>query len=89
MLSPVLILFVVFFQQKFSYTRKWINKQFGERATHCIAVANAWGADGFPREEKIAKEWWRRGESNPRPKSATDRSLHAYLNSVCDPALAG
>jgi len=33
--------------------------------------------------------WWRRGELNPRPKSATDRSLHAYLNSVCDPALAG
>src|SRR5580704_5602252 len=33
--------------------------------------------------------WWRRGESNPRPKSATTRSLHAYLNSVCDPALAG
>lgn len=23
------------------------------------------------------KEWWRRGESNPRPKSATARSLHA------------
>src|SRR5260370_38498264 len=21
--------------------------------------------------------WWRRGESNPRPKSATTRSLHA------------
>ena len=30
-----------------------------------------------------AKEWWRRGESNPRPKSATPRSLHAYLSSVC------
>src|SRR6266852_2745370 len=28
------------------------------------------------------KEWWRRGESNPRPKSATPRSLHAYLSSV-------
>src|SRR5216684_363019 len=26
--------------------------------------------------------WWRRGESNPRPKSATPRSLHAYLSSV-------
>jgi hypothetical protein len=24
-----------------------------------------------------AKEWWRRGESNPRPKSAATRSLHA------------
>jgi len=23
--------------------------------------------------------WWRRGESNPRPKSLTVRSLHAYL----------
>jgi hypothetical protein len=27
--------------------------------------------------------WWRRGELNPRPKSATPRSLHAYLSSVC------
>ena len=27
-------------------------------------------------------KWWRRGESNPRPKSATPRSLHAYLSSV-------
>jgi hypothetical protein len=26
--------------------------------------------------------WWRRGESNPRPKSATPRSLHAYLSSI-------
>jgi hypothetical protein len=32
---------------------------------------------------KRAKEKWRRGESNPRPKSATPRSLHAYLSSVC------
>src|SRR6266851_730590 len=23
------------------------------------------------------RKWWRRGESNPRPKSATTRSLHA------------
>ena len=23
--------------------------------------------------------WWRRGESNPRPKSLTVRRLHAYL----------
>jgi len=28
------------------------------------------------------EEWWRRGESNPRPKSATPRSLHAYLSSL-------
>jgi len=26
--------------------------------------------------------WWRRGESNPRPKSAAPRSLHAYLSSI-------
>ncbi len=32
-----------------------------------------------------AKEWWRRGESNPRPKSATTRSLHAYLNWCATP----
>jgi hypothetical protein len=28
------------------------------------------------------ERWWRRGELNPRPKSATPRSLHAYLSSV-------
>ena len=30
---------------------------------------------------QITQFWWRRGESNPRPKSATPRSLHAYLSS--------
>src|SRR6266403_763944 len=41
----------------------------------------------FFRNQLITKrlEFWRRGESNPRPKSAATRSLHAYLNSVCDP----
>src|SRR6266851_4944598 len=24
----------------------------------------------------LRRKWWRRGESNPRPKSATTRSLH-------------
>jgi len=32
---------------------------------------------------------WRRGESNPRPKSATPRSLHAYLSSLGSPAALG
>jgi hypothetical protein len=45
-------------------------------------------AGGSPVKRETWK-WWRRGESNPRPKSATDRSLHAYLNSVCDPAREG
>jgi hypothetical protein len=30
----------------------------------------------------LTKIWWRRGELNPRPKSATPRSLHAYLSSI-------
>jgi hypothetical protein len=30
----------------------------------------------------LAVKWWRRGELNPRPKSATPRSLHAYLSSM-------
>jgi Phage integrase family len=33
--------------------------------------------------------WWRRGELNPRPKSATPRSLHAYLSSFGSPAALG
>jgi len=37
------------------------------------------GKLGAPYPRRI---WWRRGESNPRPKSATPRSLHAYLSSV-------
>src|SRR5208282_370628 len=28
------------------------------------------------------RSWWRRGESNPRPKSLTVRSLHAYPSSL-------
>ena len=56
----------------------------------CIAIEQMNGNAAVSLQTgKFAKEWWRRGESNPRPKSATDRSLHAYLNSVCDPALAG
>jgi len=30
------------------------------------------------------KEWWRRGESNPRPKRLTVRSLHVYPSSLLD-----
>ena len=25
------------------------------------------------------EQWWRRGESNPRPKGFSQRHLHAYL----------
>ena len=52
-----------------------------------------WDAIGTYLERSLTKNsckllitetlnWWRRGESNPRPKSATPRSLHAYLGSV-------
>jgi integrase/recombinase XerD len=32
--------------------------------------------------KRMGLRWWRRGELNPRPKSATPRSLHAYLSSI-------
>jgi hypothetical protein len=75
-------------------------KKFGDRNS-CREHKKTWrrkkpqqvkekSAKQLRREKNAArKKWWRRGELNPRPKSATDRSLHAYLNSVCDPALAG
>ena len=30
----------------------------------------------------ISQNWWRRGESNPRPKRLTVRSLHVYPSSL-------
>jgi hypothetical protein len=39
-------------------------------------------ASGTPIKVQ-GNRWWRRGELNPRPKSAAPRSLHAYLSSVC------
>jgi len=51
-----------------------------------IAARGTWRVHGNERRNNSfqinKKEWWRRGESNPRPKSATPRSLHAYLSSV-------
>src|SRR5690242_13555184 len=34
-------------------------------------------------------KFWRRGESNPRPKSVTARSLHAYRIRFVSPAALG
>ena len=51
-------------------------------------TAKVWGNDDDPMN-RLWQEWWRRGESNPRPKSATARRLHAYRIRFVSPAALG
>jgi hypothetical protein len=47
-----------------------------------LALVDPLIVDQGPEGSSSSLQWWRRGESNPRPKSATPRSLHAYLSSL-------
>jgi hypothetical protein len=52
-------------------------------------LGHSWNASGPSHTKNTCNRliteyllWWRRGELNPRPKSVTHRSLHAYLSSI-------
>jgi hypothetical protein len=56
-----------------------IDRPFYKATTslHMLALVDPLTVDEGPEGGSNSLQWWRRGESNPRPKSATTRSLHA------------
>ena len=58
------------------------------RRQHCSNYVHR-GMEACKRQKTQEFEKWRRGESNPRPKSATARRLHAYRIRFVSPAALG